>query len=56
MFEVLGVRGFQTVILFVRYVGMFLHVLCILFVRGLYGLHVGGYLQVMCILSVGSMF
>ena len=41
MFEVLGVRDFQTVILFVRYVGMFLHVLCILFVKGLYGLHVG---------------
>ena len=40
-FQSLGFRGFQTVVLFVQYVGMFLQVLCILFVRGFYGLHVG---------------
>ena len=34
---------------------MFLQVLCILFVRGLYGLYVVGSLQVMCILLEGSM-
>ena len=41
-FKVLDVRGFQTVVLFIKYVRMFLQILCILFVRGLYGLHVGG--------------
>ena len=60
-----GISGFSTtrvkvsevfkLILFVKYVGMFLQVLCILFVRGLYGLHVGSSLQTMCILSEGSM-
>ena len=58
-FQSSGVRGFQTVILLVillvKYVGMFLQVLCILFVRGLYGLYVVGSLQVMCILLEGSM-
>ena len=54
-FPGLDVRGYQTIILFVRDVGMFLQVLCILFIRGLYGLHVGDFLLVLCILSENFM-